>query len=140
MAIRLIQKTERDWVSIGHGARLLAEPANAMVVYAARAQAEEMLADLKASGEAVTRAGGRVEGLPDLTLPAELAAALQSLFVVALAEMVVTDWENVQDEDGSPLAFSTDLLVRLLAHPTAGEAFVTNYLHPLNQVVMAGNA
>jgi len=127
------------WVELVGGAAVLALPPSTPLVYAARAHAESLLADLVSSGEAVTRAGGYIAGVPDLASDEQRDGTKESLFVVSLAELAVTDWRGVADADGEPLEFRPAGLVHLLSDAVVADAFRRNYLKPIHEVVLEGN-
>ncbi|MBI4921857.1 MAG: hypothetical protein HY834_08915 [Devosia nanyangense] len=140
MGIRLNRPTEPVWVDLGRGAAVLAEAPSTPTVYAARAAAQALFVELVEAGEAVTRAGGRITGLPDLTDPMQAKGQQDALFVVCLAEIVVSDWKGILSAEGTEVEFDPALLVFLFEDHAAADRFMGNYLHPLNQVVAEGNA
>lgn len=137
--IRLKRATEPAWVSVGRGAKLLAAPPTTMLVYIARAEATRLLAEAASAGEAFSKAGFHVEGRPDFTDPQLARAVYDGLFVLALVEQAVSDWDGVLAEDGAPLPFDPALLGVLLQDHAVADKFLGNYLHPLNAVSAEGN-
>lgn len=127
------------WVELFNGAALFAAPPTTALVYAARAVAEGWMADLMANGEAVTRAGGHLVGLPDFTDELERKALENSLFVVALAERAVTDWRGIGTADGTAIEFDAAYLPGLLADAAVSDAFLTKYLRPIHEVTKEAN-
>lgn len=142
MGHRLKVAQEPEWVDLCNGARVFAHPPLTPLVYAARAHAQSLLADLQASGEAVTKVGGRITGVPDLLTPEGIEATTQSLFVLSLAELAVIDWSGILDEDKEddvPLKYAPHLLVHMMADVALADAFLSKYLGPRNAVVSEGN-
>lgn len=148
MPIRLSKpRTEPEWIDLGYGAAVQVLPPSTTIVFAARARANEMAAQLIEAGEVITKAGARIEGPLDFSSPAALAEASQSLFVVALAEMAVIDWrgmlaevdEGQPEAPAVPLAFDAGHLAQLLSDPDIAETFLRKYYRPVHEVVREGN-
>lgn len=139
MAIRLTRRRDPEWVALGRGAALFCAPATTMIVHAARARAQALFVELIEAGTVVTMAGGTIEGVPDLSDPSRARGAQDALFVVSLAELVTTDWRGILDDDDAPLTFDSAHLALLLSDHEVTDNFLTQYLHPLNQVVAEGN-
>lgn len=147
MAIRLAEpKAEPEWHQLGHGVAVLAIPVTSLLTFAAQAIADAMMVTLTEAQEVVTRAGGHITGVLDLEKPIEVAATRRHLFIVALAEIVVTDWRGVlADIDGPeskdvPLPFDAAHLSNLLLEPGMAEAFLEKCAGPIHEVVAEGNA
>ncbi len=140
MAISLKMSTDPLWISLINGADLHVAPPTSYLVAVARARADLLFAELMQSGEAVTRVGARLEGFPDLSTPEGAKGVHDGLFALSLAEMATDDWRNVLDADGVPLKFNAGLLALLFTTPGVPDAFVNNYMNPLNAVVTEGNA
>lgn len=138
MAIRLKRRLESSWIELGSNAALFCEPATTMLVYAARAQAQALFVELSEAGEAVTKAGGRIAGVPDLADPARAKSCQEALFVVSLAELAATDWRGIHDEDGVELTYDAALLPLLLTDHAVVDNFLGRYLRPISQVVTEG--
>jgi len=139
MAIRLKLKREPEWIELGNGVALFCSPPTAIVTYTGRAQALALVVALKEGGEAVTKVGGRISGLPDLGDLEKSTALYNSLFTVSVAELAASDWRGVNDQDGAPLAFDEKLLAVLFQDGAISEAFRQNYFRPLNEVESEGN-
>ncbi len=130
---------DRVDVPLPAGAALACRPPTTPLIYAARARADLLLADLVSAGEAVSKAGGRIAGGPDLDSPDGLSGARQSLFILSVAELVATDWSGIGDEDGEELAFDPALLAQLLIQPAVADAFQSRYLQPIYEAIAEGN-
>ena len=146
MAIKLgLPKVEPEWLPLIRGVEVLVQPPSTPVVFAARARADAMMVDLAGAGEVVTRAGGHIVGPFDLSTPEALAETKQSLFVVALAEMAISDWRGVlldpgdDEAEAPPLPFDAHHLANLMADPAMAETFLGKYYRPLHEVVSEGN-
>lgn len=148
MPLRLSKpRTEPEWIELGYGAAVQVLPPSTTIVFAARARASEMAAQLVEAGEVITKAGARIEGPVDLSSPAALAETSQSLFVVALAEMAVVDWRGILAEvdeaepeaPAVPLAFDAGHLVQLLSDPDIAETFLGKFYRPVHEVILEGN-
>lgn len=137
--LKLTRRTEPEWIEVGGGAAVLAMPPTTILVYAARARAEALLADLVSAGEAVTKAGGHITGALDTESDEGKAGITHMLFVVSLAEIAIVDWRGVGDVDGKVLKFDASLVSHLLADSTAADNFQRRYLTPINEVVDEGN-
>lgn len=138
--LKLRQSADPIWVPLTNGARLKCRAATALLVFAARNRAAADVVALGEAGEIVTKAGGRIVGLPDPSDAPGMEAAHRSLFVVALAEMAALDWEGIGDDDGTPLPFEPRYLALLMQQPDAADAFYRGYLHAINEAQEEGNA
>jgi hypothetical protein len=127
-------------VRLPGGAALTCRPGTTPLIYAARSRAETYLADLISAGEVVTKAGGHIEGGPDIATPDGLAGTKESLFVLSLAELAVTGWSGIGTAKGKPLDFHAALLPRLLTIPAVAEAFRQQYLAMAGEAIAEGNA
>lgn len=141
MGIVLKFNAEPRWFDLYDGAKVFAAAPQTSLVYVARASAARLIAELVASGEAVTKVGARIVDMPDLDTDDGLKATTESLFLLSLAELVITDWSGVFSDDKKtvPVPFAPEMLVHLLADPLAADGFMKSYLRPLNEVVDAGN-
>ena len=140
MALTLGKPREGGWLPLHHGAALHMEPATTAMVQLAQARADALLADLKEAGEAVTKAGGHIVDVPDLAEDDVCEGVRRALFIVSLAELGATDWRNVLDADGNPLAFDRTLLAMLFTDPLVSQSFVPRYLAGVFAEIEAGNA
>lgn len=131
---------EAGWIDIGNGAALFAAPPTAALVFAARGRADMLLLALDAGEEAVTLAGGAVEGLPDLMRPEDRRGLHNALFALSLAEIAVSDWRGIGDDAGNELAFDVRLLAELMRQPQVAETWQARYLQVLNLVSAEKNA
>jgi hypothetical protein len=137
--LKLYKPSAPRWVQLPAGAALLCSPVSTPLAYAARARADALLVELQSAGEAVTKAGGHIVDVPDLSTPEGLAGTRQSLFVVSLAELAATDWRGVGDDDGTPLKFDAGHMAGLMAHPGVADTFQADYLSPVYSVISEGN-
>lgn len=137
--LRLTPLPETVVVALPAGASLSCVPATTALVYAARARADLLLADLVSAGEAVSKAGGRIEGGPDLDSPDGVSGARQSLFVLSVAEIAAKDWSGIGDDQGEPLDFDPALLAQLFVQPAVADAFYAKYLTPIYEALAEGN-
>jgi|EndMetStandDraft_2_1072991.scaffolds.fasta_scaffold02228_8 hypothetical protein len=131
--------SEPQWVELGGGAAVLCVAATSQIVHVAKAMADAVMIDLAAGGSAVTRVGGRIEGVPDLSSESEIEGAREVLTVVSIAELIVRDWRGVLDADRKPLRFRPSLLALLLSDQKVFEAFSRQCLRPVHEVVAEGN-
>jgi hypothetical protein len=138
--LRLRTSSEPEWIALVDGAEVLVRPPTTFVVFAAQAKADTLYRQLQEGVDTITIAGGTIDGLPPMETPEQIQAVKETLFVLTLADAAIVDWRNINDDDGAPLAFDPKLLVHFVSHKDAAKAFLANYLHPLNQVVMEGNA
>jgi hypothetical protein len=107
--LRLNLCTERRWIDLGHGVRLLVEPLTTAIMLAAR------------SDPTIVAAAGNAEGSTSNDDLARIVAK-------AVARIVVKDWEGVGDEDGKPMPISHDGIDALLELWPIFEAFQTKYI------------
>ncbi len=127
------------WLPLPNGAALLCVPATSALLNAAEAMANGVMVDLAASNEAVTRVGGHIIGVPDLSNEAEVDGMRQTLVLVSLMELAARDWRGILDEDRTPLKFRPSLIALLLSDPGVCRAIERHYLKPLHEVVAEGN-
>jgi hypothetical protein len=138
MAIRLGLRRGPDWVEIGSGAALFCLPPTAILVHAARAQATALIVELKSAGEAVTKAGGRIAGVPDLSVEQNVQGLFNSLFSISAAEIAATDWRGIEERRGELLKFHPAHLARLFESADVSDRFRANYFRPLDEVTDEG--
>ena len=139
MAIRLAPNRDPEWVDLGRGAALLCAPPTTIVTYAARARAAALIVSLKEAGTAVTKAGGQIEGLPDLA-DEDLGEGLyNALFMVSMAEIAASDWRGINDRDGKPLIFDAGLIASLFQDHETVAHFRSEYFRPIHEVEAEGN-
>lgn len=138
--LRLHKMPEQVTIQLPRGAQLLCYPPTTALVYTARARADQLIVDLQTAGEAVTKAGARIDGLPDLDTAEGLAGNRQTLFVLSIAELAAFDWSGIGDDDGKELAFDPALLALLFVDAAVADSFQSQYLQPIYQGVAEGNA
>lgn len=138
MAIRLNPDPQPRWVEVGSGVALFCLPPTSYLVGAARAQAQSHLIELIELPEVVTRVGGRLVGVPDMSTPERTKGVLDSLVTLCIAEMAATDWRNVNGADGKPLQFQPALIAELLSQADFASAFAENYMRPIHEVDTEG--
>jgi hypothetical protein len=109
--LRLNLSTEPQWLDLGHGVRLFAEPLSTAVMLAARSDPEILAATQVAEGE-------------DAPSNDELARIVAK----AVARIVVRDWEGVGDAEGNPLPLKPEGIDALLEIWPIFEAFQTRYI------------
>lgn len=126
------------WLPLGDAAEVFAMPVNSAIIYAARARADAMLVQAIEAGQVVSKAGGHVTGLPDLTDEVEQNGVWSTLYCLALAELTVSDWRGVTVRKEA-VPFRADGLARLLSNAHAADAFVRQQVGRQNQVVAEGN-
>jgi hypothetical protein len=135
MGLILKQPGKPKWVALHSGAALLCGPGTSLQFYAARSRAEALVIDLKAAGSAVTKAGGRIEGVPDLSSVEAVASVVETLLIVSLAELLVCDWRGIFDKaKGAAIPFQPAYLAQLLLDHTVAEKFREHCLTPLHEV------
>jgi len=140
MGIRLKLAKEPGWVDLGDEAALLCRPPTTILVATARHRATEMIVELREVNEVVTRHGGVIQGLPDLSDEEHEQSAWEAMFIIALSELAAMDWKNILDAGGKPLAFDAAQLGTLLEDDKRAQRFRRNYLDPLRAVEAEGNA
>jgi hypothetical protein len=135
MAIRLSRRTEAEWIDLYAGAALLLDPATAALAALGRMRADELMVELAAAGEVVTKVGGSIHGIPDLSSEDAVAATRQTLTLLSMVEIAARDWRGVLDEGGEDLAFDASLLALLLSDETVTTIIGRKWLMPLHEVV-----
>ena len=140
MVVRLSLRRGPEWVDVGSGASLFCSPPTSFLVHAARAAANALIVELKASGETVTRAGGRIAGIPDLTDERNVEGLFNSLFTISAAEIAVMEWRGVETERGEPLNFDPKHLALLFQSADISDRFRRSYFRPLDEVTKEGEA
>lgn len=135
MLLSLDLPTEPYWLKdLPQGVRVKVRPLDTAMMEAARARGMRKVLDLKAHVSAAEEAGGRVEGLPDLSDPDVAQGVAQSFYIAALAELGVVAWEGV------PEAFSKDAAAKLMRHSDIAAEFFAAYLAPVAVASAEGNA
>lgn len=122
-----ISKTETGQalpVRLYDGGVVMSLPASTPTVYAARARADALLVTLIEGGIAITKAGGTVSGVPDLSDPVEKQGVWDALFALSLAEILITGWEGIEDDEGQDLPFAPANIVHLMSDPRAADIYV----------------
>lgn len=137
--IKLGTPEEPCWLDLPHDVRVKVRPLTTPIYEAAMAKGRRMIGDLMGGLEGVEAAGGRVEGLPDLSDPDAAAGVSQLVFVQALARLAILEWEGVGDEAGSPLPVSPVAVDRLMARYPFGERFIVLYTERYSRVLDEGN-
>lgn len=132
---------EPSWVELFSGVAFYCAPATAQTVQIAKVRADAIMVDLAAGGEAVTRVGAHILGMPDLADDDAVEGTRQTLTIISVAEIVVSDWRNVFDDAKvkKPIPFQKALLARLLSDQRVFEAFSTKCLKSVHQVFEEGN-
>lgn len=139
MAIRLTLEREPRWYAIGGGAEIFAPPATTVLIYAAREQAAAWLAEYKEAGAVVTRLGGQITGGLDVSDGEHEDSVRRAFFVVALGELVISDWRGIHTAEGAPLGFDPQYVAALFEDPQRAETFLEVYIKPLHEVELEGN-
>lgn len=135
MGIRLVSNREPRWIEIGSGAAVLCEAPTTFRVFAARGKADAIVTELKEAGTVVTQMGGEIVGVPDLSDAEHEASVREAAFIIALGELVITDWRNVLSADGTVLGFDATMIADLLSDQAIALEFRSGYLKPLYEVV-----
>ena len=113
LALKL--RREPEWVNLGAGVRVLAQPIDSVVMMAARAD----LAGADEDGD---------------------ANILVVLMTKAVARLVISDWEGVGDEDGAPMAVTREGIDALMDLHRFCEAFNARVLAPYLEIQREKNA
>ena len=96
-------------------------------------------AEINTTLAAVTKAGGQIEGLPDLA-DEDLGEGLyNALFMVSMAEIAASDWRGVKGRDGKPLIFDAGLIASLFQDQDVVAHFRSEYFRPIHEVEAEGN-
>lgn len=130
MRISVQPSTTPVAIPLYDGGVVMSLPVSSPVVYAARARADALIVVLSESGEAVTRAGGHVLGVPDLSDPIERQGVWDAMFALSLAEMQITGWDGIVDEDGKDLPFKAGNIVHLMRDARAADLYVSQAMAP----------
>lgn len=107
--LRLNLSTEPRWLDLGHGVRLFVEPLTTAIMLAARSDLAIVAA---ATEEEITTSNDD----------------LARIVAKAVARIVVKDWEGVGDEEGKPVAVTSEGIEALLEIWPIFEAFQTKYI------------
>jgi hypothetical protein len=126
-------------IDLYDGAHVMSLPASAPAVYAARARAEALLVELAEGSEAITKAGGVVSGVPDLSDPIEKEGVYQALFSLSLAELLMTGWDGIADQDGKELDFRPEHIVHLMRNARASDRYIARVMKAYDEAVSEGN-
>lgn len=126
-------------VTLYDGGVVMSLPASSTSVYAARARADALLVKLVDGEVAVTKAGGVVTGVPDLTDPVERQGVWDALFALSLAEMLITGWEGIEDDDKAPLPYAPANVIHLMSDPRAADLYIGQIMAPHREREAGGN-
>ncbi|WP_127142839.1 hypothetical protein [Pelagibacterium montanilacus] len=130
MRVATQKSAEARAIPLYDGGVVTSRPADAASVYAARARADALVAALSEAGHAVSRAGGEVQGVPDLSDAVERQGVWDAMFALSLAEMLITGWSGVVAENGEALEFRSDRVVHLMRDARAADLYVGQILEP----------
>lgn len=139
VAITLGEDLPPGWLDLYNDAALYMKRADTFMVQMAQARADALLAELQDAGVAVTKAGGTIVNIPDITDEDAQEGFRRTLFIVSLAELGTEDWKNVLDGKGNPIPFDASLLARLFADPLVSGNFLGRYLAGALREIEAGN-
>ncbi|WP_297105143.1 hypothetical protein [uncultured Devosia sp.] len=131
------RKTPR-WLDLADGVSVFALPVTTPISYAARSRADHMVVQAIEGGEAVSRAGGHVTGLPDLSDEVERNGVWTYFYLIGIAELTVSDWKGVQ-ERGADIPFDSAKLAAVIADPVVSNAFSQKQLQRHNRIAREGN-
>ena len=109
--LRLNLSTEPEWLDLGHGVRLFAEPLTTAVMLAARS-------------DPAILAATQSQEIEDIPSNDDLARIVAK----AVARIVVQDWDGVGDAEGEPLPVTPEGIDALLELWPIFEAFQTRYI------------
>ena len=109
--LRLRLSTEPEWLNLGHGVRLFAEPLTTAVMLAARS-------------DPAILAATQSQEIEDTPTNDDLARIVAK----AVARIVVQDWDGVGDAEGEPLPVTPDGIDALLEIWPIFEAFQIRYI------------
>jgi hypothetical protein len=122
--LRLDLPTEPAWVDCPHGVRLLCRPLTTALNHAAAARAARRMRDAQAEGGDEDIARGQ--------MVAEIT--------VALAEVLVVEWDGVGNAAGTEVApLTPDGLRAIMAVPEIARAFDDGISAPLRRLAAEGN-
>lgn len=114
------------WLDLPHGVRLQVRPYDMVVWELARYRAADLAGRLIEESTAARELGGKVSGLPDMTDPHARSAVGSALFVVALGQSVIIDWQGV-GAGGEPVPVTAEAVSKLLRRPALAQAFLSLY-------------
>lgn len=139
MAITLGRPKTDGWIQLYDGGALHVRPADTTIVQIAQARADSLIEELADAGVAVTKAGGTIVDLPDLSDDSSKEGVRRALFILSLAEIAVDDWRNILDENGHAIPFKAAQLATLFTDPLVSQAFLPRYLAGAYEEIEAGN-
>lgn len=126
--LRLDLTRAAKWRDLGHGVRLLCDPVTtAMLAEARRDPAVQAL---------VPRGDGDEAPVLDRAVTDALGLGI----ALAVARLVVRDWDGVGDQDGNPLPVTPEGLAALFDLPPLFEAFQARVMAPAMLLVAEKNA
>ncbi|MGL4963188.1 MAG: hypothetical protein ACRC67_18295 [Inquilinus sp.] len=121
------------------GLRVRVWPLTTAIWEQAAARARRLGLEMGGHAEAIETAGGKISGLPNLTDPDARAGLSQMLFVVALAQCAIFEWEGAGDADGNAIPPSDDAIATLMSgFPAIADQFVTKYTAAQAEAVAEG--
>lgn len=137
--LRLDLPKEPYWIDLPHGVRVRVAPLTTAVYEAARAKGNAAVRDLVAREQVVEDAGGRVVDLPDMSDPHVRTGMAEFLFVAALAQVGILEWEGVGDADGNLAPVTQENVRALMSRHDMAEMFIVRYSRPLIEAQAEGN-
>lgn len=138
MAVRLGLPTRPYWIDLADGVRVFVDPLDTALYEAARYEATNRLAAIKAARipDAADDAGGEDGAADQLNRDSGKA---QMFFTQALAAMAITAWEGVYPEEGDdPLPVGPAAVAELMRLPRMAETFLEKYTAPHHRLLTEG--
>jgi hypothetical protein len=127
MAIKLGLPKGPQWFDLGFGVRVHCRPLTTAIYQCAEASARRQVAKLfDAKGE-VEDHGGVIDGLPNLTTEDGRAGYGNFLFAQALAREAITEWEGIEENDGTLAKPTPEKIDEVMTWHALAETFVHKY-------------
>ena len=138
--LRLTMPKEPRWIDLPFGVRVLARPLTTAVNEAARAKGFRLTQRVLQDHAEITRAGGTVEGLPDLEDQDAQVGLSQLLYAQAIACVTIIEWEGVEAKEGGPAPVSEETICDLMQFHSVAEVFVVEITKAHREAIEEGNA
>lgn len=136
--LRLKLPKEPYWLDLVYNIRVKVRPLTTAVYQAARQTALRKAAELYKDAEEIEAAGGAVEGLPEFGDAEGRSGLVEQLFIQALANVGIEEWDGVYDENDNPAPVSKENLDEAMRVHQIAEDFLTKYLRPHDDLLREG--
>lgn len=127
----------RTLTLFGGQVTVVVKPSNSVLRAAALAKAKRQMRLLKDGGEMLELYGLSSDDYGYLEDEDILTGLAQLMYAVELGELLIVDWQGLQDEDGTPLPLTREAIIQVMKQ--AAEDFLLAEALEADQVDQEGN-